>query len=211
MVHRWKETGEVPDGREGLVLRRKLERSGVTRETYWTEGLHEVPVAYNVLTNETRALILPVSPEKKVRWKDGFGDDWITGTADYVGALLDTPWVDDLKTGRKVEYLSYRYQQAFYALVWSNFGEFNNTTCRSTITHWPKYPLDGKPIRFGTVLEPDFFDEFKGRLRRLRDEVLKLKEVNDMENVVSYLTEGEHCVYCPSRSICNKGKRYGRD
>lgn len=209
MVHKWKETGEVPNGRLGLTLKKKITLSGTSRDAYWSDGLHEVPLAYNVLTREARALVVPVPSEAKDAWKAAFGDEWVTGTTDIAGLLLEFPWVDDLKTGRRVEYLEHRAQQAFYALVWTLTQMGGLTTARSTITHWPKYPLNNKPRRFGVVLEPEFFLEFQGKLHGLRESVLRLKEKKESGMEISgYLSEGPQCTYCPSKLACTKGQKY---
>ena len=212
MVHTWKETGEIPKGRAGLTLKKKLESSGASREELWKYGLHEVPLAYNVLTGEARALVVPVLGEEKDAWKAGYNDEWITGTADYVGLLLDLPWVDDLKTGRVAEYAHYRYQQAFYSLAWSLFQTRAVTPTRSTITHWPKYKLDTKPSRYGEVLEPDYLLDFQGKLVKLRADVFKLRDKQEQGMEISgFLKEGSQCMYCPSKLNCAKGQKYERD
>jgi hypothetical protein len=212
MVHSWVETGEIPKGRPGLTLKKKIEATGIQREELWAHGLHEVPLAYNVNTGEARALVLPVPTEEKNKWKSEFGGEWITGTADYVGVLLELPWVDDLKTGRKVVYGSYRYQQAFYSLVWTLFQMRELTPARSTITHWPKYPINLKPERFGTLLEPEFFLDFQGKLKSLYQGVARLKEKQEQGMTISgYLNEGEQCTYCPSKLNCERGLNYGRE
>lgn len=210
-VHKWKETGEFPSGRWSATLQKKVKEADVHRESYWTEGLHEVPLAYNVVTGQAHALVLPLSSDKKDAWKASHDSEWVCGTADYVGQLLDTPWVDDLKTGRKVDYLDYRYQQGFYCLVWTLFSMGELTPARSTITHWPKYPIKEKPRRFGTVLEPEFFLELQGKLKTLREEVMKLRELEQAgrrESVVARLSDGPQCQYCPSRLACTKGMKY---
>lgn len=208
MVHTWKETGEV-NGRLGPTLKKKIALSLTTRDAYWSDGLHEVPLAFNVLSGEARALVVPVSSAAKDAWKAAFGDEWITGTADYAGLLLEFPWVDDLKTGRRVEYLDYRAQQAFYALTWTLTQMGRLTTARSTITHWPKYKLNNKPRRFGVVLEPEEFLEFQGRLRGLREDVLRLRDKQEAGMDISgYLSEGPQCTYCPSKLACIKGQKY---
>lgn len=204
MVHSWMESGEVPSG-----LKKKLEKSGVSRENLWAEGLFEIPFAYNVITGGVQAMVLPLAREKREGWKASFGDEWITGTADFVGMLMEAPWVDDLKTGRRVEYLDYQAQQMFYALCWTKFQAGKLVECRSTITHWPKYPLDGVPRRFGVVIEPDTFREFEGKLRGLRASVLKLREKAERGlDVVSGLSDGPQCIYCPSKLACVKGQKY---
>lgn len=209
MVHLWKETGVVPKGRAGTTLAKKIKLAEVNRDLLWVDGLHEVPLAYNVVTGESRALVLPLHKEKRDLWKATFDSEWITGTADYVGLLLDRPWVDDLKTGRQVEYFDHRYQQAFYSLVWTLFQMGQLTECRSTITHWPKYKLETKPRRFGTVLEPDFFLDFQGKLKQLREDVMRLKDKQERGlDVSGHLSDGPQCKYCPSKLACIKGSKY---
>lgn len=215
MVHAWKETGEYPDTKEGRALKKKVEASGVERGTFWAGGLHELPLAYNVVTSESRCLILPVDNAAKTAWKASFDNEWVVGTADYVGLLLDLPWVDDLKTGRRVDYLDHRYQQAFYSLAWTLYlvrtGELGEITqCRSTITHWPRYPLGDKPLRFGTVLEPDFFADFRVKLRNLKVDTQALRVIKEKNmDLGAKLSEGPQCTYCPSKTSCTKGLQYG--
>jgi hypothetical protein len=212
MVHSWKETGEIPKSRAGLTLKKKIEFAGVKREELWQYGLHEVPLAYNVHSGEVEALVLPLPSAEKDEWKRAFGDDWITGTADYVGILLELPWVDDLKTGRKADYESYKYQQAFYTLAWTLFQVKGLSPARSTITHWPKYRLDTKPSRYGTLLEPEFLADFQGRLKRLHADVFQLREKQEQGMDISgRLHAGGQCNYCPSKPNCTKGQMYERD
>ena len=207
--HFWKETGEFGAGRDALTLKKKVEKSGVNRGHLWAEGLHEVPLAYNVETREARALVVPVSFEEKVAWKAAWGEEWITGTADYVGFILEGPWVDDLKTGRRVEYLDHRYQQAFYVLAWGLSQLRELRPSRSTLTHWPKYPLPRAPDRFGTVLEPEFLVDFQDKLGKLYTQYKRLKEKgNSGMDITGHLQDGGHCVYCPSKPSCIKGSRY---
>lgn len=209
MVHYWKETGEVVKGRGALTLKKKLESTGANRDTLWLGGLHEVPLAYNVSTGEAKAMVLPLEKDKRDLWKAAFGDEWVTGTADYVGLLIERPWVDDLKTGRRVDYHDHRYQQAFYSLAWTLFQMGELTECRSTITHWPKYPINQKPRRLGAVLDADFFLDFQGKLRSLRGDVMRMKEKTARgETIEGYLSDGPQCVYCPSKLACIKGQKY---
>lgn len=207
MVHSWKETGEIPKGRPGLTLKKKIEASKVNREELWQYGLHEVPLAYNVFSREARALILPVPTAEKDAWKSSYGDEWITGTADYVGLLLELPWVDDLKTGRRGEYEPYKYQQAFYSLAWSLYQMGKVTQVRSTITHWPKYPIANPPSRFGVSLEPEFLQDLQLKLLELHRTMSKLKSGKETGmNIRGQLNPGEQCTYCPSRTNCEVSK-----
>jgi hypothetical protein len=209
LVHKWKETGDEGKGRLATTLKKKLKETGVKREEYWYGGLHEVPLAFNVLTTESKALVLPLSSEDKDEWKASFGPEWVVGTADFVGLLLGQPWLDDLKTGREVEWLDYRYQQTFYLMTWTLFSEHELKPGRSTITHWPRYPIPNKPKRFGTVLEVDDYLDFQSKLTRLYKDAAKLRE--DKENgmdVIPRLTDGAQCVYCPAKTSCIKGQKY---
>ncbi len=206
--HHWKETGEFGEGRDALTLKKKIEASGVNRNELWANGLHEVPLAYNVETGEARALVVPVSLQEKAEWKASFGEAWVTGTADYVGFIMELPWVDDLKTGRVVEYLDHRYQQAFYVLAWG-LSQHRGGAGRSTLTHWPRYPLSGTPRRFGTFLEDDFLVEFQEKLKALYKTYRKLKEKGETGmDITGHLQDGGHCLYCPSKPSCIKGSRY---
>lgn len=209
LVHKWKETGDPGEGRLAITLKKKLKESGVQRGELWPDGLHEVPLAYNVVTTESKALVLPVSSAAKDEWKAGHGPDWVVGTADYIGLLLGGPWVDDLKTGREAEWLDYKYQQAFYLMTWTLFSEHQLMPGRSTITHWPRYPIAGKTKRFGTVLDESFYLDFQQKLRSLKADSVKLKDLEESGmSVISRLTDGPQCVYCPSKLSCLKGQKY---
>lgn len=206
-VHYWKETGEEGEGRLWTTIKKKIE--GVNRGELWPDGLHEVPLAFNVLTTEARALVLPVSNEAKAQWKANMGPDWIVGTADFVGLLLGGPWVDDLKTGREAHWEKYAAQQTFYLMTWTLFSEHTLVPGRTTITHWPRYPINLKPLRFGKVLEESDYLDFQVRLRNLHAEYVKLKtEQESGMDVIPRLRDGEQCVYCPSKLSCTKGQRY---
>lgn len=211
LAHHWKETGDPGTGRLATTLKKKIKESGVDRGELWPEGLHEVPVAYNVLTTEARALVLPVSFEAKTDWKASFGAEWVVGTLDFCGSLLGGPWVDDLKTGREAHWTSYRAQQTFYLMAWTLFTEHQLVPGRSTITHWPRYPIAKKPLRYGEVLDEGNYLDFQVRLRNLWTEATRLKEIKESGmDVTPRLNEGEQCVYCPSKLSCTKGQKYGK-
>jgi hypothetical protein len=185
MCHRWVETGEI--GHPGL--QKKLDASGASRDALWPGGSHEVALAYNVLTGEARSF----QGDGKDEWKAAFDNEWVVGTLDYVDEVFGEPWVDDLKTGRRVTWEAYEAQQTFYALAWSkaNYGDRRRT--RSTLTHWPRYPLGGLPFRFGKVIEAEELEHFEARLREMRAAIL-----SQGPRVV-----GPQCTYCPSRTNCN--------
>lgn len=212
-VHTWKETGVVVDDDQGQNrafarrLRSKLKASGFKREVVWPrEGRHEVTLAFNVVTREVKT---PpprqdaVSGQARVAyieaWKAAWGDEWVTGTLDYAMEIADFPWVDDLKTGRFAHPKDYEAQQAFYALAWSihKYGDILPT--RSTITHWPIYPRDGKPVRRGGVFDVAFLKGFHAKLLDLRDRVRHARGGGLLR-----LFAGDQCQYCPSSSVCPK-------
>lgn len=209
-AHNWKETGEFGEGRLWTTLKKKVE--GVSREELWPAGLHEVPVAYNVLSGEAKALVLPVGADVKQAWKAAMGHEWVVGTLDFAGLLLGGPWVDDLKTGRIAEWGHYAAQQTFYLMTWTIFTEHALVPGRSTITHWPRYPLATKPQRYGQVLEEADYLDFQVRLRNLYADYVKLKNLQESGmDVTPRLKEGGQCVYCPSKLACSKGMSYDRD
>lgn len=209
-VHLWVETGELPtDHKMRRLLEEKITLSGIARLDLWPDGgTREAALAYNVVSTAVDMMVGGTKEERDA-WKASFGDEWITGSADYLSDIFGEPWVDDLKTGRVVSWSAYRAQQSLYALVWSrvNFGGLRQV--RSTLTHWPKYPKHNPPNRFGRVLEVDSLSEFAVSLRGLRDKILVGRDLVARQgegadvrwNTV--LSLGEHCGYCPSRRACS--------
>lgn len=206
MCHFWKETGVLPDNEAwALPLHRKIKLSKIDRLAQWPEfGVHEVALAYNVVTGKAARCQVPIGApgggrEYREHWKLAFSDEWVTGTLDYAAELLGVPWVDDLKTGRVVSIHDYEYQQAFYVLGWTlaEYGELRES--RSTITHWPRYPLEGRPRRLGRVLDVGYLTTFRGELRKLRERILRGRKGAKVK-----LESGSHCTFCPSKEICPK-------
>lgn len=202
MAHRWMETGEYDDTPAGKLLRKKVETSGVERHKVWpATGKFEVALSYNVENGKAAWYIppagMPIEQQRKERdaWKSVFDDEWIVGTADYLGELLDNPWVDDLKTGRNAHWGDFRYQQFLYGIAYTSVVYKDLQPVRSTITHWPRYPVARLPNRMGTVIEPDQFKEFAAKLRQLRKEV-KAGKIK--------LNVGNHCYFCPSKNNCTE-------
>ncbi len=193
-VHQWLETGTATSP----ALGERILLSGVNREQLWPGGLHEITLAYNVVTGEGRRYY--GATEGKDEWKATHDDEWVTGTLDYVGELFDLPWVDDLKTGRFAAWDDYKAQQSFYCLAWSMYRFNKPQETRSSITHWPKYPKDGAPNREGHVLSLDYLGGFAKQLTQLRDDVLRAREHGPA------LVPGPQCTYCPSWSGCPKAK-----
>lgn len=215
-AHRWKETGEILDNEEGenaahaRRMRSKLKASGTEREVWWpSNGKHEVTLALNVVTLEVKtppaSQLERLTGQAKVAyinaWKEAWGDDWITGTADYISELMDLPWVDDFKTGRSGHPKDYEQQQSLYCLAWGLLKYGDIVPTRSTITHWPVYPRNGKPRRTGGLIEVPYFRLFLDRLRDLRQRVLHARGGGSLR-----LFAGDQCQFCPSSPDCPKLK-----
>lgn len=206
-VHAWMETGEYPEGEDGAAIEKRVKKAGVDRGKLWPGGEFEVALAYNLVTGEARRYIppVPVPPGYTARthksaWKNAFDTEWATGTLDFAAELMDTYWVDDLKTGRNAHWKQYEPQQLFYCLALSvhRYGAIQGG--RSTITHWPKYPIGRAPGRHGTALTAAYLVEFDGRLKALRNTVLAAR--NGVKAAEAELSTGEHCRFCPSQVYC---------
>ncbi len=199
-VHSWMETGELPESDHKRHLEKRINLTGVRREDVWPAMQHEVPFAYNLVTDEVRRY--PTTPpppgftlrQHKSAWKDSFNDQWMVGTVDGVGDLLESWWTDDLKTGRAVHWNDYRWQQTAYAIMVSRWRFNALVDGRSTITHWPRYPVAGRPVRQGAVLDAKYLTESLDKLRALRLKVLNKDE--------GELRDGDQCTFCPSRGLC---------
>jgi hypothetical protein len=195
--HKWKETGHLP-ANAGFrrLMEKKIAESGIGRNALWPEeGEHEVALAYNVVTRESRRCTVPIGEDDdryKGAWKAGFDNQWVTGTLDFAMILMEEPWVDDLKTGRHADPNAYLYQQSFYVLAWAGAVD-----SRSTITHWPKYPVAGEPVRLGRTFSAGYLADFQVRLAELREDVLRGSPA---------LITGSQCDWCPSKRFCPKFK-----
>lgn len=215
-VHRWKETGIILDDSSGFNsrwarrLKSKLKASGLKRTEFWPPaGQHEVTLALNVVTLEVK--VPPAHQLDKLEgqarvayldaWKGAWGDDYITGTLDYVLELCGMPWIEDLKTGRRAHPKDFEAQQALYGLGYSLKTYSRVVDVRSTIAHWPIYPRDGLPKRVGGVITVGFFNNFIERLRDLRERVLHAKGGGRLR-----LFAGDQCEFCPSSPDCPKLK-----
>ncbi len=200
MVHHWVETGEVVaiNARTNLVplFKKKLEVTGVRREQWWPhDAQHEVALA--VKPFEAYAEMVAGTKVEKEAWKASLGPEWATGTMDGRWWMFDVLNVDDTKTGRWVSWEDYEEQQRFYALGTSRVLDYRGPV-HATLTHWPRYPVDNRPERFGRVIEQDELLAFEKRLVGLRDGILRARE--DREKLK--LTAGDHCVFCPARMNC---------
>ncbi len=83
-------------------------------------------------------------------WKAGYyhDRDWITGTTDYSSVSGNTLSIDDLKTGRWPVLAECNPQLRTYAVpFWLEAGAKLTCEVALSITQWPRYPLDGLPVR----------------------------------------------------------------
>lgn len=207
-VHSWMETGVVEEGENKRHLEKRIRLSGVKREELWPNLTHEVPFAYNLVTDEVRRY--PTTPpppgftlrSHKDAWKAAFSNEWMVGTVDGVGELLDSWWTDDLKTGRAVHWNDYRWQQSSYAIMVSKWKYDALLSGRSTITHWPRYPVAGKPFRSGAVLDEAYLKKSLQSLKDLRARILAADPAS--------LREGDQCYFCPSKGGCPELVKLGK-
>ncbi len=202
MVHHWKSCGEVKavNKRENLVplFHKKLKEGGVKREDWWPNHdqgfFHEIATAVSPFKDY---LWCPGGDPEE--WKKEQSDDYCTGTTDGYGWMFDALWVDDLKTGRWVTLEEHIQQLRFYALGIARRLDYRGPV-HVTLTHWPRYKVDNKPLRFGRVVEQDELLAFEKDLARLRDEVLRGREKPELMKLVS----GPQCLWCPSKNVCSK-------
>lgn len=155
LVHHWIETGDAEpewaSEKDRDLLGRKLMLSGTRREKYWRlgDGEHEVTFAIHLETAQLR--MYRGARELADWWKAGADPkEWLTGTVDWLhwGGEKTVPWIDDLKTGRFAPLPKKSKQLRSYALVpWIKAGMPLKYEVALSITHWEKYPLNGRPKR----------------------------------------------------------------
>lgn len=212
-VHAWMETGQLPDDRDGQAIGKRITAAKVSRRKLWPEeGVHELALALDVVSGTVAACVVPTGHDArqyKTAWKAAFDDRWLVGSLDFAMELLGSPWVDDLKTGRWVSWQAHASQQSAYALMYTLYKYGEVRECRSTVTHWPKYPIANPPNRWGCQLSVDYLNDFLHRLRVLRDQILETRRKYldgslTEEKLAAVLSYGAHCRFCPSRSLCPK-------
>jgi hypothetical protein len=186
------ETGRYPGGPDGDTLKRKVKASGVSRVKLWpAPGQFEVCYAYNVITAEV-ASAKGLSKTEADAWKAQFGNEWVTGQADYVSDLFGRIWVEDLKTGRYADFDKHKYQQRFYLLCATVEATGGAADGLNTILHWPKYPLAEPPVR----------TETRTTVQELVDLVDRLVSLREARAEQPRLVPGEQCRWCPSAPHC---------
>lgn len=215
LMHGWKETGRLKANKKypGHIktARNKLEKSGISRETYWPSkgpdaGIHEVTFAVNLMTKEVVWYRGKRHLADKWKEKQGqVGEHWLTGTIDWVvkrdGRLR---LLGDLKTGKpKMDWDSYPPKQTgwwvdiddnkqllSYALpFWLTEGESLDWGVDTRLEHWPKYPLGGLPH-----LE-------YGRISGLEVRLHLVELLEALEYPVARPTE-ETCRFCDGKDNC---------
>lgn len=199
IVHSWKETGEWPDN--SLMYRRRTQAiasSGLSRESLWpsTSGTHEVAYALNT---QSRICDKYSGPREGAdAWKASFDDNWITGTADWVGDLLGDAWIDDLKTGREIPSDPWDlWQLRFYALCAVMLTGAD--TARVSLTHWTRYPADAAPRR---VWAPAVTrEELLGTTLPLLETARQAAHLSKRSGVAD-VTPGSHCTWCRAKPNC---------
>ncbi|HEY6019971.1 MAG TPA: PD-(D/E)XK nuclease family protein, partial [Candidatus Paceibacterota bacterium] len=211
MAHYWKETGKFRGDKSDLRLFRKaIDLAGVERDTLWpVGGVHEVSAALRIdgrrelrTSEEPLHVLLP-------------GDEWVTGTADYVSYLFDDElWVDDLKTGKFYpdQYTGEnRFPQdvesaqlRFYALSNALRRGYNGVV-HVSLTHWPREPAayrNRPPERLWTTYQPQDLELFYVRLEQMYQDI----QVDKRDGLRT--KPGDHCRFCPSRNFCLDAKEF---
>lgn len=201
LVHHWMETGDPypnwADDRHTALLERKLIASQVKREDWWPGGVHESTWALNLRTLDLRKY----TGEARGRdaWKETWSPlEWLTGTIDW--SNTNPLSADDLKTGWCPE-VRYNKQLLSYGLfLWLDSGRAEDLI-QLSITHWPKYPLDGLPVRHRWVATSV---DLECHLADLQFSANNLDlEVFDGNGL-------GHCRFCESKKHCNEWSKNER-
>lgn len=198
MVHTWAETGKL-NGRKGHIktFEKKLavlETHGITREALWpVSGYHEVTFAYNCV--DGRLGVCWLKGEEARNAKLAYGDDWITGTADYCYMQDGLYGVNDLKTGMMFDSQPDELSQLyFYLMCWQKYnGVRSDRDGLLDVLHWPKYPIDAVPARETRLIPGVRIGKFENYIRKLHK---NYKDGN------SPFLLGAECEYCPAQSDC---------
>lgn len=242
--HKWMETGEVKDWPElnlsdkdldkyTKLLNEKISLSGVDRDWLWPhkkkEGFFEVPFALNCGTNYQ---VLQVASKKDGdTWRNGFSDEWLTGTSDYISEIgrkqileyglpdewAQLPWIDDFKTGQ-LPHKDDPQLMAYALMRWLIAGK-NPGGSVVSLTHWPKYPKRNPPQRYFYLKTPTQLTTFHNALKLGNERFFKALQ-HKLENrldewlwpsapylwiwsdeMVEYSSQ---CNWCKSKDVCPK-------
>lgn len=202
-VHYFKQHGRLPRNLLGIERHRQRlsERCAyLNRSALWPiGGTHEVTVAYDVVTGKVEVYEGPLDGADA--WKESRGEACVTGTMDYLGDLLGTLWVDDLKTGRWPHEPD-EPQTVFYSLAAWTANNKPPTGATATITTFPRYPGTSLPVRSRYHdLTPVALTTFAGVLTLKHDEIRALR-VRRSRIVAPDVTLGTHCAFCPAKTTC---------
>lgn len=212
MVHRWVQTGEIvgPNRRMEGDLAKAIEISGIVRDEWWPEGIHEGAVAVRV------------DGTREASWDDTERDGWITGHYDFRWWMLDELWIDELKTGKfyanppagipghheHLEVGENRFPQNVrspqpktYALALAELLSYDGWV-NVSVTHWPRLPLTHRhclPTREWVQYNNS---DLMGHWYEL-EKTYQLEQRNQLA-LYGYedeliLTPGDHCKFCPVR------------
>lgn len=165
--------------------------TGVRRDDWWPngQGQHEVTYALNLITLELRRFRGARADADK--WKAQFGPQWLTGTIDWLGTMGGLPWLDDLKTGRWPVDPRTKQLPSYGLFSYFESGRHADYQAHRSITQWPKYPINGLPVRkWGPLMT-----------------ALELEEhLDDLRWALEHPTETnpgeEQCRFCDSAPVC---------
>lgn len=204
--HLWSETGQISASSEYPNHQKLLEKklSQYDRLQLWPDGTgvyREPALARNTETGQCKAKF-DGNKEEKEAWKAAFGDEWETGTADYV-RVTDVVYVDDLKTGKDLP--ECLLQLSWYSTVLSIL--FGVPQGEVSVTHIPRYPVANDPKRYyyKPVAAPDMLAKM--------DELRKVYEEKQAKYKVTF-----SCRFCACKDSCvvlsdylSKGKKEGEE
>lgn len=209
LTHYWKETGDwapewASDG-DIQTLSKKLRLSGVQREQYWRPetGEHEVSFALQLLTLKLELFRGP--RDAADAWKKSFDPlVFLTGTIDWLEpATRDThARVDDLKTGSwQPDHKESKQLRSYLLVPWILVGMPMIWIGVQSMTWWPRYRLDAKPMVRGKKVSAVSLWE---HLEDLRWAVTHPDEVN--VTPTTYDENGRFekmstCIFCPCREL----------
>lgn len=204
VIHEWKETGKWPENtqfRKSTLVRREtaLKDNGLTREELWPEevGIHELRLAMSKSNIDWDQVARSADKDSdREAWKAQYDDRWAVGVCDWFATLDGQPWIDDLKTGKEVPDEPLTLPQLKMYSAWGAI--YYDTTCLVSLTHWPRSPADGPPVRIWSRegMTVKAARKFQAKLERIRLRVIESRD--EKLNTVP----GPHCKWCPSFNYC---------